>query len=114
MKAKAVTNFIAQFGIDIALNPELTVEKSGRFYLVNAALKPLMVRSDYFYAGVFLGKAKEGKFFPSFNLLAMIAKKMPPESSWGARRRGSLSVADRFLRKVFCGFLARERRIRMF
>ncbi|MCL5876327.1 MAG: hypothetical protein M1540_00760 [Candidatus Bathyarchaeota archaeon] len=75
MKARAVTNFVAQFGIDIALNPELTVEKNGRFYLVNAALKPLMVRSDFFYAGVFLGKAKEGKFFPSFNLLSIIAKK---------------------------------------
>jgi ribosome biogenesis protein Nip4 len=75
VNAKAITNFAAQFGIDIALNPELTVEKNGRFYLVNAALKPLLVRSDFFYAGIFLGKAKEGKFFPSFTLLSMIAKK---------------------------------------
>jgi ribosome biogenesis protein Nip4 len=74
MKAKAVTNFAAQFGIDIALNPDLTMEKNGRFYLVNPAVKPL-VRADFFYAGVFLGKAKEGKFFPSFNLLSMLAKK---------------------------------------
>ena len=74
MKAKAVTNFAAQFGIDIALNPDLTMEKNGRFYLVNPAVKTL-VRGDFFYAGVFLGKAKEGKFFPSFNLLSMLAKK---------------------------------------
>ncbi len=74
MKAKAVTNFAAQFGIDIALNPDLTMEKNGRFYLVNPVVKPL-VRGDFFYAGVFLGKAKEGKFFPSFNLLSMLAKK---------------------------------------
>ncbi|MGD6850856.1 MAG: hypothetical protein ACQCN6_02215 [Candidatus Bathyarchaeia archaeon] len=75
MKAKAITSFAAQFGVDITLNPELTVEKNGRFYLLNAALKPLLVHSDFFYAGIFLGKAKEGKFFPSFTLLSMIAKK---------------------------------------
>ena len=74
MKAKAVTNFATQFGVEIAVNPDLTVEKNGRYYLVNAALKPL-VRGDFFYAGIFLGKAKEGKFFPSFNLLSMLAKK---------------------------------------
>jgi ribosome biogenesis protein Nip4 len=74
MKAKAVTEFASTFGIDIALNPDLTVEKNGRFYLLNSTLKPL-VKGDFFYAGVFLGKAKEGKFFPSFNLLSMLAKK---------------------------------------
>ncbi len=74
MKAKAVTNFIAQFGIDVAFNPELIVEKSGRYYLVNASLKSL-VKQNFFSAGLFLGKAKEGKFFPSFNLLSMLAKK---------------------------------------
>jgi NOL1/NOP2/fmu family ribosome biogenesis protein len=74
MKAKAVTNFASTFGIDIAINPELTIEKNGRFYLVNTALKPLL-KTDFFYAGIYLGKAKEGKFFPSFNLLSMLAKK---------------------------------------
>ncbi len=74
MKAKAVTNFAAQFGVDIAVNPDLTVEKNGRFYLLSPQLKPLL-REEFFYAGIYLGKAKEGKFFPSFNLLAMLAKK---------------------------------------
>ncbi len=73
MKAKAVTDFASTFGVDIALNPDLTIEKNGRFYLVNSALKPL-VGGNFFYAGIYLGKAKEGKFFPSFNLLAMLAK----------------------------------------
>ena len=73
MKAKVIINFAARFGVDVALNPELTVEKNGRYYLVNSTLKPL-VREDYFYAGLYLGKAKEGKFFPSFNLLSMLAK----------------------------------------
>ena len=74
MNTRAITDFAAQFGVQIALNLDLMIEKTGRFYLVNPALKPL-VRQDFFSAGVFLGKAKEGKFFPSFNLLGMLAKK---------------------------------------
>ena len=74
MNTRAITDFAAQFGVQIALNLDLMIEKTGRYYLVNPALKPL-VRQDFFSAGVFLGKAKEGKFFPSFNLLAMLAKK---------------------------------------
>ena len=73
MNTRAITDFAAQFGVQIALNVDLMVEQAGRFYLVNPALKPL-VRQDFFSAGVFLGKAKEGKFFPSFNLLGMLAK----------------------------------------
>ncbi len=74
MKAKSVTNFASTFGIGIVFNPDLTVEKNGRFYLLNSTLKPL-ANKDFFYAGIYLGKAKEGKFFPSFNLLSMLAKK---------------------------------------
>ncbi len=74
MNPKPITNFAAQFGVQIALNLDLMVEKSGRFYLINPVLK-LLVKQDFFYAGVFLGKAKEGKFFPSFNLLGMLSKK---------------------------------------
>ena len=74
MKAKTITTFAQTFGVDIAFNPEFTVEKNGRFYLVNAALKPL-IKQDFFYVGVYLGKTKEGKFFPSFNLLSILAKK---------------------------------------
>jgi ribosome biogenesis protein Nip4 len=74
MRAKALENFAAQFGVKVSFNTELLDEKNGRYFLVNDVLKP-MVRSDFFFAGVFLGKAKEGKFFPSFNLLGMLAKK---------------------------------------
>jgi ribosome biogenesis protein Nip4 len=74
MNPKPITNFAAQFGVQIALNLDLMVEKNGRFYLVNPGLKPL-VRQDFFYAGAYLGKIKEGKFFPSFDLLGMLAKK---------------------------------------
>jgi len=78
MKAKTVANFAATFDVDIGFNPDVTVEKNGRFYLLNQTLKPL-VKGDFYYAGMYLGKAKEGKFFPSFGLLAMLAK-------WDANR----------------------------
>ena len=74
MNTRAITDFASQFGVQIALNLDLMVENTGRFYLVNPALKP-MLRQDFFSAGVYLGKAKEGKFFPSFYLLGMLAKK---------------------------------------
>lgn len=73
MKAKAITSFASQFGVQVSLNVDLIVEKNGRYFLVNAALKPF-VQPDFFYAGIFLGKVKGGKFFPSFNLLEMLAK----------------------------------------
>lgn len=73
MKAKVITNFAATFGVEVALNPDLVVERNGRYFLVNAALKPF-VRKDFYYVGTYLGKAKGGKFFPSFNLLSMLAK----------------------------------------
>ena len=73
MKTTAITSFASQFGVQIALNTDLLVEKNGRFFLVNNNLKP-WVRQNFFYVGVFLGKAKDGKFFPSFNLLGMLAK----------------------------------------
>lgn len=73
MKAKVITNFAATFGVEVTLNPDLVVERNGRYFLVNAALKPL-VKGDFYYAGTYLGKAKGGKFFPSFNLLSMLAK----------------------------------------
>jgi ribosome biogenesis protein Nip4 len=73
MNTKVISNFAAQFGIAVALNPDLIMERNNRFYQINNSLKPL-VKGDFFYAGVFLGKAKEGKFFPSFNLLSLLAK----------------------------------------
>jgi ribosome biogenesis protein Nip4 len=74
MKAKAIANFAAQFGVEIAFNADLLLEKNGRFFLVNNNLKPF-TRRDFYYAGVYLGKVKGSKFFPSFNLLNMLARK---------------------------------------
>ena len=52
----------------------MIVEKQSRFYLLSKSLKET-ISKDFFYAGIYLGKTKQGVFFPSFNLLAMIAKK---------------------------------------
>jgi ribosome biogenesis protein Nip4 len=70
---KAIGKFAFQLGAKISLNPDLVVEKSGRFFLLNEGLLKV-ARKDFYYAGTYLGKVKNGKFFPSFNLLATLAK----------------------------------------
>jgi ribosome biogenesis protein Nip4 len=69
---KPVAVFASQFGAKITLNPELIIEKGQRYYLLNPRVRKLM-RSDFVYAGLYLGKVKNGVFFPSFNLLNMLA-----------------------------------------
>ncbi|MFB3888325.1 MAG: hypothetical protein ACE14S_02470 [Candidatus Bathyarchaeia archaeon] len=69
---KQIEAFAAQFGAKIALNPEFLVERASRFYLLNLRLKEI-ARGDFYYAGLYLGKVKRGVFFPSFNLLQMLA-----------------------------------------
>ncbi len=73
MKARSVVAFAEQFGVKISFNEEMIIEKDGRYFLLNNAIKSL-TKSEYFYAGIYLGKAKDGKFFPSFILLSVLAK----------------------------------------
>lgn len=70
---KPIMDFAFQFGVKVALNADLIVKNGGRYFLLNENLKRL-IRKDFYYAGTYLGKFKSRKFFPSFNLLAMIAK----------------------------------------
>ncbi len=70
---KALMDFARRLGADFALNVDFTVEKAGRYFLLGRSLKGL-VRGDFYYAGLYLGKVKNARFFPSFNLLAMLAK----------------------------------------
>lgn len=70
---KALMDFARKVGADFALNADFTVEKVGRYFLLNKSLKGIIGR-EFYYAGTYLGKAKKGRFFPSFNLLAMLAK----------------------------------------
>ncbi len=68
---KQIAAFASQFGARITLNSEFIVEKSQRYYLLNPRLRKL-IRSDFYYAGLYLGKVKNGIFFPSFNLMAIL------------------------------------------
>lgn len=68
---KPLLVFASQFGAKIALNPEFVVEKAQRYYLLNPHLKRI-IQPNYYYAGLYLGKVKNGVFFPSFNLLNML------------------------------------------
>jgi ribosome biogenesis protein Nip4 len=70
---KAILKFAFQVGAKISLNPDRVVEKRGRYFLMNVALLKV-ARKNFYYAGIYLGKVKNGKFFPSFNLLAMLAR----------------------------------------
>jgi ribosome biogenesis protein Nip4 len=70
---KAIMKFAVQVGAKFSLDADLTVNKGGRFFLLNEALLGIS-RKNFYYAGQNLGKVKNGKFFPSFNLLMMLAK----------------------------------------
>jgi ribosome biogenesis protein Nip4 len=68
---KPLLRFVSQFGAQIALNPELVLEKNARYYLLTPSMRKFTL-GDFFYAGLYLGKVKNGLFFPSFNLLDML------------------------------------------
>jgi len=70
---KPINEFIRQFGAGINLKENLVVKNKNRYFLLNENLKKLVAK-DFFYAGIYLGKTKNGKFFPSFNLLRMMAR----------------------------------------
>jgi ribosome biogenesis protein Nip4 len=68
---KPLTAFALRLGAKITLNPEFIIEKSQRYYLSNPELRKV-TRNDFYVAGLYLGKVKNGMFFPSFNFLNMI------------------------------------------
>jgi len=71
---KPIKNFANRFNADIALDESVMVKNENRYFLVNGNLKRLIAK-DFFYAGTYLGKTRDGKFFPSFSLLKIIADK---------------------------------------
>jgi ribosome biogenesis protein Nip4 len=71
---KTIMDFVSLFNGSISLNENQIVRKENRYFLINENLKRL-VSKDFFYAGTYLGKIKNGKFFPSFRLLSMIAER---------------------------------------
>lgn len=68
---KPLTDFASRFGGKVALNPEFILEKANRFYLLRPVLRKI-TRGDFYHSGLYLGKIKNGTFFPSFNLLNMV------------------------------------------
>jgi ribosome biogenesis protein Nip4 len=68
---KPLTTFASRFGGKVALNPEFVLEKVQRFYLMNPSLRKV-TRGEFYHAGLYLGKVKNGTFFPSFNFLNML------------------------------------------
>lgn len=71
---RQMSDFINIFNTSISLDKSLIFEKQNRYFLLSKNLKRLTSK-EFFYAGIYLGKAKDGIFFPSFPLLAMIAEK---------------------------------------
>jgi ribosome biogenesis protein Nip4 len=67
-----IMKFAIHLGAKFSLDVDLTVNKAGRYFLLNKSLLHV-ARKDFYYAGTYLGKVKNGKFFPSFNLLAILA-----------------------------------------
>lgn len=70
---KPVIDFASRVKAKLVLDPKHVVEKEGRYFLLYKNLQSIG-RKDFFYAGSYLGKVKKGKFFPSFNLLAILAE----------------------------------------
>jgi ribosome biogenesis protein Nip4 len=70
---KVINDFVAQFKTTLPLDESCIVRKRNRFYLLSKKLKQ-QAPKGFFYAGTYLGAIKGTSFFPSFLLLAMIAK----------------------------------------
>jgi len=70
---KPLEDLVKLFDASIYFDLNLIVKKENRYFLLNEDLRKL-VRKDFFYAGTYLGKTKNNRFFPSFNLLRIIAK----------------------------------------
>lgn len=70
---KKMKDFVSRVGGKINLDKDLIVKKQNRYFFLNKNLKRVILK-DFFYAGIYLGKTKSGRFFPSFNLLTMVAE----------------------------------------
>lgn len=62
--------FASRFGANVVFNLEFIAEKNQRYYMLNPRLKRM--QSNFYYAGLYVGKVKDRVFFPSFNLLNMM------------------------------------------
>lgn len=65
--------FLKRFRSPLKLDDELIAEQENRYFLLSKDLKRL-VSNDFYYAGIYLGKARGTRFFPSFHVLWMMAQ----------------------------------------
>ena len=70
---KPINDFAHQIGAEIALKKNLVMKQNDHYFLISNNLK-IALRPDFFYAGIYLGKAKGRRFFPSFNLLEILSR----------------------------------------
>ena len=91
---KVVAEFARRFGVEIEIGKSLVIKKENRYFLLNGELKGL-AKSDFFYAGTYLGKIKHRRFFPSFNLLRIIAEKGEANKVFVDKRSGWLFICGR-------------------
>jgi len=89
---KPINDFISRFHASIIFNGSLVMKKENRYFLLNETLKSL-ITENFFYAGTYLGKIKDGKFFPGFSLLRMIAE----------RKANKIIVNDKTAWLFICG-----------
>jgi ribosome biogenesis protein Nip4 len=71
---RLLDSFAGRFSTTIDLDENLIVDRGGRRFLLNEDLRHF-VSEDAFYAGTYLGRVKDGRFSPSFNLLRIIAER---------------------------------------
>jgi ribosome biogenesis protein Nip4 len=70
---RPVYNFVQKLNSNLNLDRKQILKKGNRYYFLEKNIKTLATR-DFFYAGTYLGKTRGETFFPSFPLLAMMAK----------------------------------------
>ncbi len=70
---KTIEDFVSRLDANISLDQNLIVKRKNRYFLLNENLKKL-ISKGFFYAGIYLGKTRNGEFFPSFILLGKIAE----------------------------------------
>ena len=68
---KKISNFLNKFNATMSLDEDLVAKKDDKYFLLNSKLKSL-IRKDFIYAGIYLGRNENDTFSPSFNLLAMM------------------------------------------
>lgn len=72
--AKPIEDFARLFGAKLNLEKGLVVKKNDKFFLLSPSLERLARKcGDWLFAGTYLGRVENGRFFPSFSLLSMIA-----------------------------------------